>query len=88
MPDYVRVRDRDTGHEYTVRVDAVHPEAHEVLEDKPALGHDGLPREVTYRVPLGEDPAPSAAHTKPVKKAAAQASAIQETATSADQKKE
>lgn len=55
-PDYVRVKDRDTGHEFSVRTELVNDEAHEVL-DKPALGHDGLPAPVKYRTSIDEAPA-------------------------------
>ena len=35
MIEFVRVRDKDTGHEYDVVASAVDPEAHEILPDYP-----------------------------------------------------
>lgn len=76
--EYVRVKDRDTGHEYSVRTELVNDEAHEVL-NKPALGNDGLPAPVKYRTSIEEAPAKTgrphdssrtAAPTKPVPDAA------------------
>lgn len=42
MPEFVRVRDNDTKHEYTVVASAVDPEAHTVL-DEPALDETEAP---------------------------------------------
>jgi len=64
MADYVRVRDRQTGHEYTIPERRFDAEAHEKLEKDP-LGRDGLPRPPKYRVRLGSAPAPSAAYATP-----------------------
>ena len=64
MTDYVRVRDRVTGHEYTIPARQLDAEAHERL-DKDPLGRDGLPRAPKYRVTLGNAPAPSAAYSRP-----------------------
>lgn len=58
MSEYVRVRDPQTGHEYTVRQHLV-ADGLEVI-DKDALGRDHLPLPPLYRVPLGDSPAPSA----------------------------
>lgn len=46
---FVRVRDKDTGHEYDVREDAIRP-GHEVLADR---GVSPRPRRAKHRVPLG-----------------------------------
>ena len=46
---FVRVRDKDTGHEYDVREDAVRP-GHEVLADR---GVAPRPRRAKHRVLLG-----------------------------------
>lgn len=63
MPDYVRVKDKTTGHEYTVRAAHFNPDAHERL-DKPALDVRGEPMAPKYRVELGEPPAPSASYAR------------------------
>lgn len=63
MAEYLRVRDKATGHEYTVRAEHFNREAHQRL-DKDPLGTDGLPREPKYRVELGERPAPSASSAR------------------------
>ena len=47
MPEYVRVRDRHTGHEYDVVAGAVNPEDHEVLESYPPSR--GWPRPAKFR---------------------------------------
>ena len=61
MSEYVRVRDKQTKHEYTVRADRVIPEGHTVL-DKPALDRHGDPAPVKFNKPLpkisGAAPAP------------------------------
>lgn len=90
MSEFVRVRDKDTGHHYTVsreRFDQ-NPDLWQELK-QPALGNDGLPRPPKYRVDLGESAAASAqmdAPTKPVDKKAA--TATTKTAKSADSEKE
>lgn len=53
MSDYLRVRDKDTGHEYTIRAEHLNAEAHEVL-DKPALDNHGEPAAMKPRQPLGK----------------------------------
>lgn len=55
MTDYVRIKDPDTGAEFTydtAKVDALSLSEHVV--DKPALGRDGLPAPTKPHVPLGE----------------------------------
>lgn len=42
MPEFVRVRDKDTKHEYSVVDSAVDPAAHEVLKE-PGAEPDGSP---------------------------------------------
>lgn len=52
MTDYIRVRDKSTGHEYTIPatrlVDGL------TVIDKPALDRSGDPAPVKYRTRLGE----------------------------------
>lgn len=50
MPEYVRVRDKKTGHEYSVVRSALDEESQVVL-DKPAAWPDGRPMEPKYRIP-------------------------------------
>lgn len=45
MPEFTRVRDKDTGHEYSVV--NVDPDAHEVI-DGDAANADGVPLPPTY----------------------------------------
>lgn len=45
--EYTRVRDRSTGHHYSVISSAVHPTAHEVL-DEPAVDVSGTPLPPEY----------------------------------------
>ena len=47
MPEYVRVRDRHTGHEYDVVATAVSGDDHEVLTDYPPSR--GWPRPAKFR---------------------------------------
>lgn len=42
FPEYVRVKDKDTGHKYSVIASAVDENAHQVLK-QPAVGDDGTP---------------------------------------------
>lgn len=49
MPDFIRVRDKDTGHEYDVADSAIDPKAHEILKDYPP-NDTGLPRPAKHRV--------------------------------------
>lgn len=46
---FVRVRDKATGHEYDVVESAVDPEAHEVLKDYPE-NTTGVPRPAKHRI--------------------------------------
>ena len=48
MPDYIRVRMNDAGHEITIRADRFDKDAATKL-DKPALGPNGLPLPPKYR---------------------------------------
>lgn len=64
MPQYVRVKDKETGHEYTVLEHRV-AESHTVL-DKPALGADRLPARTKFKTTVakkasGRKPATAAA---------------------------
>ena len=43
MPDYLRVRENGTGHEYSVVASAVEPDNHKVLDDEPAVDGNGNP---------------------------------------------
>lgn len=51
MPDYVRVRDESTGHEFTIPRGRL-TDGLKVI-DKPAMTPSGRRRDVTYRLPLG-----------------------------------
>lgn len=42
MPEFVRVRDKSTRHEYTIRRDQLNPKGHEEL-NKPAATRGGVP---------------------------------------------
>ena len=53
MPDYVRVRDKDTGHEYTILAARFNDAAHTRI-DKPALGRDGLPAAPKHRTTVAK----------------------------------
>lgn len=58
MTDFIRVRDKQTGHEYTIPSLRFDDEAHTIL-DKPAVDRHGDARGITYRRDLGESaPAP------------------------------
>jgi len=57
--EYVRVKDKDTKHEYTIPKERVDPEAHEVLK-KDAIAPSGDPLPVKYHVRSGSKPAASA----------------------------
>lgn len=52
MPEFVRVRDKDTKHEYSVVASAVDPAAHEVLKSKDAVHVDGTPLPMKPHVSL------------------------------------
>lgn len=52
MTGWTRVKDKDTGHEYTVAV--VNDEAHEVLDNKAAVDRVGRPLPVKLNRPLSE----------------------------------
>lgn len=52
MPEYVRVRSKATGHEFTITKDQLSEAVVEI--DKPALGSDLTPAPVKYRTPLGK----------------------------------
>jgi hypothetical protein len=60
----VRVKDSTTKHEYSIREDRLaDPDVKagvSVLDDKPAVDASGAPLAVTYNVPKGAPPAPSA----------------------------
>lgn len=60
MTEYVRVKDKQTRHEYTIRADQV-TDAHSVLK-RPALDRHGDPAPVKFNKPLpkisGAAPAP------------------------------
>lgn len=53
MSDYIRVRDKDTGHEYTIREHRMQGEAHTRL-DKPALGAGGEPLPPKYKTTVNK----------------------------------
>lgn len=64
MTEYVRVRDKGTGHELTLRRERLDDPAVkagvEVLDKRDATDPNGAPLSPTYRVPKGSEPAPSA----------------------------
>lgn len=43
MPNYVRVKDKQTGHEYTVPARRYNPDLMTLLNKKRAVGSDGRP---------------------------------------------
>ncbi len=47
MPEYLRVRDRATKHQYSIVASAFREDAHELL-DKPAAHSDGTPLPPKY----------------------------------------
>lgn len=51
MADWVRVRDKATRHEYTIRRDRLNAEAHEEV-DKPAVSRGGDPLPVKHNANL------------------------------------
>lgn len=60
MPDYVRVRDKDTGHEYSEIASVVeaNPDAYTVFsensKDHPALDHNGDPAAPVFAKESGQ----------------------------------
>jgi hypothetical protein len=65
MPEWVRVRDKDTGHEYDVAPSAVRDDAHEVLEDYPPnSGTTARPRPPKHRVDKDGKPATGARNSR------------------------
>lgn len=57
MTKWVRVKDKMTGHEYTVA--RVNESLHEVLEDKPATSKNGRPLPPKYHVKKDGTAAPA-----------------------------
>lgn len=51
MPEYVRVKDKQTKHEYSVVASAVNEDAHQVLK-RPATNPDGTPLPPKHHVSL------------------------------------
>lgn len=43
MPKFVRVRDKVTGHQFTIAEAAVRDDKHDVLKDKDAVNKQGKP---------------------------------------------
>ena len=65
--EFVRVRDKDTGHEYDVAASAVDPKAHEVLTDYPP-NLTGIARPAKHRTDKAAQPAPTTERaTRPTK---------------------
>jgi hypothetical protein len=54
MTDFVRVKDRDTGHEFSLPVALVTTE--EVLPDRPAVDRNGAPLPAKHSLPLADLP--------------------------------
>lgn len=53
MSDYIRVRDNDTGHEYTISADRLKRDAQAPL-DKPAVGPGGEPLPPKFRTTVAK----------------------------------
>ena len=63
MPEYVRVRDKATGHHYSIPAQQLkQPKVAAGVEvlDQPAGSRTGALRKPVYNVPKGQGPAPSA----------------------------
>ena len=61
MSEYVRVRDKDTGHEYTIEKRSVDPAAHQVTQKK-AVDDGGSPLPALHNPTPGQpDPETSEA---------------------------
>ena len=52
MPNFVRVKDKATKHEYSVVESAFDSEAHDLLRGKDAVGPDGTPLAPKHHVSL------------------------------------
>lgn len=75
--EFVRVRDKDTGHEYDVAATAVDPAAHEVLKDYPP-NLTGIPRPAKHRTDKAAKSAPTTARETRTTKATAPAATKKE----------
>lgn len=53
MPEYLRVRDKATGHEYTIPEARLNEKGHTVL-DKPALDNHGDPAAPKFRTSVAK----------------------------------
>lgn len=56
MPDYLRVKQRDTGHELSV-TQAMYdfaPDSYDVLDDKPATNSGGAPLPAKYKTTVAK----------------------------------
>jgi hypothetical protein len=56
MAEFIRVRDKATGHEYTIREDRFDEKGHTRLE-KDALGPDRLPAPVKFKTTVAKSAA-------------------------------
>jgi hypothetical protein len=54
MPDYLRVKQKETGHELTILADHFNDEAYTKL-DKPALDAHGEPAPVKYKTTVATE---------------------------------
>lgn len=54
MPDYVRVKDKSTKHEYSVVASAFDADVHELLEAKEAAHCDGTPLPPKHHLSLSK----------------------------------
>ncbi len=61
----VRVRDKATGHAYSIAAVAVDPELHSVLKGASAVGSDGRPLAPAYNKALKKASKPAAAKAAP-----------------------
>ena len=81
MPEYLRVKQRDTGHELSVtrsRYDFA-PDAYDVLEKKPATNRAGIPVRAKLKTTVGKAAAKKTAAKRSTN------SATKETASTADE---
>lgn len=53
MPEFIRVKAVDTGHEYSIVASAFNKDAHELLDNKAATECDGSPLPPKHNVSLG-----------------------------------
>lgn len=87
MSDYLRVRDKDTGHEYTIRAAHFNEDAHTVI-DKPALDAHGEPAAMKPRESVGKRAAKKTASSGTRNPASATEPAQEDSGRQADSEQE